>query len=132
MENDAELAGAALRQRLAEVERQRDSAFARIAELVGDLETHRDFWKRGQVETEDAKLLASQAHNRAQRLQGRVREMTSRRARDRENEALRQAVLRRQAELLGTDRRLMTSGEDRWHMALLSEYTELAAYLVTR
>jgi len=88
--------------------RQRDSALRRIAELVGDIETHREFWRRGRAELEEAKTDACQAHNRAQRLQARVRAGTRREV-DRQNAALREAIVRRMAaDYDGVGRALLT------------------------
>lgn len=76
----------------ADLRRQRDNALRRITELVGESGTHR-------ARLEDARLLASQSHNRAQRLQAlaRVRNhegarAIGRRQRDVENEELRKRV----------------------------------------
>ncbi len=82
-----------LRAELSEVRRQRDDVIDRLAKLFRDLEAKNAVWERTAEELDAAKTEASQAHNRAQRLQARVR-TGARREEDRKNKALQEAVLR--------------------------------------
>jgi ABC-type transporter Mla subunit MlaD len=81
-----------LRAELAEMRRQRDNVIDRLAELVRDFEARSAVLERTAEELDAARTEASQAHNRAQRLQAQVR-TGARREEDRKNRALQEAVL---------------------------------------
>ncbi len=79
-----------LRAEIATLKRQRDAALARISELVEDIESHRDYWRSGRDELEQAKTDASRAENRAKTMQKKIRvQKEGRREEDKTNAELR-------------------------------------------